>query len=347
MRPPPPCPWRPPPNPETPPRLGALRKGQQVYRRGLPAEVMKVDYEADPPALVVRMRSTGNEVGTDSAHVSLGLEASLRCLAVGVRVCVVDLQARTELNGRHGTLLEFRPDLGRWQVSLVTGNEVVAIRPQHLSVLLTPETEEPPAISAVNTIADPVKPSEESPRLRHVTGQVCEPAEELGPPVWPRDAVVPDISSAPGVLNAFSAAPREPAATGLAELQRPATIVRQQMDVPGSLTCEDVVAFDLPTVEEPATGPATLAARMVETPRRVMGEDSFVAAVPPVLEVSAAEEAVAEVGATESSQRPATVAVQHAKLPCTLADEGAVAMAAPAAEESEGVRQGAAAESGV
>merc|ERR1719155_260603 len=78
-----------PPVIEPPPRLEDLRKGTKVFRRGLLAEVVKIDYEADPPALVVRMIDGGNEVGTEAANLSLDINSSARCLATGVRVMIV------------------------------------------------------------------------------------------------------------------------------------------------------------------------------------------------------------------------------------------------------------------
>merc|ERR1711971_128886 len=93
-----------PPPPAPPPRLEDLRKGDKVYRKLQPAEIVKVDYEVDPPSLVVRMLDDGREVGTTGAHVTLGSEMSQRCLQRGVRVCMVNLQARPDLNGARGTL---------------------------------------------------------------------------------------------------------------------------------------------------------------------------------------------------------------------------------------------------
>jgi len=334
------CPWRPPLNPDKPPRLETLRKGQQVYRRGLPAKVVQVDYEADPPALVVCMCSSGNEVGTDSAHVSLGLEASLRCLAVGVRVCVVNLQGRTELNGLHGTLLEFKADLGRWQVSLVTRNEIVAVRPQHLSVLLTREPEKAQPTSLVKATGNTTRLSEGLTSVDNAAGRPYKPAEELGPPLCPRPAVVPDISSMGVDLDAFGSAAKELATTGHAELQRPATISTQQIDAPCSSTCEDVVAFDLPLLNQSEASESTcLAAEMVEAPQSLTGN---VTEVPSVRELLAADEAGVEVGAADSSQKPLSVATQQPETPY----EGLTVLAAPAAPGTQEVRQGFAAESG-
>merc|ERR1719453_2851361 len=83
--------WQP-PKVEPVPRLEDLKKGAKVYRRGMLSEVVKIDFEADPPALVVRMLEGGHEVGTDAANVSLSKDMSARCLAAKVRVLLMDLQ---------------------------------------------------------------------------------------------------------------------------------------------------------------------------------------------------------------------------------------------------------------
>jgi len=340
VKPTPSCLWRPLPNPDKAPRLETLRKGQQGYRRGLPARVVQVDYEAHPPALAVCMCSSGNQVGTDSAYVSLGLKASLRCLAVGVRACVVNLRGRTELNGHHGTLLEFKADLGCWKFSLVTWNKIVAVRPQHLSVPLTREPEEAQPTSFVKATANTTRLSEGLTGVDTAAGRPYKPAEELGPAVCPRLAVVTDISSMGVDLDAFGSTAKEPATAGHAELQRPATILTQQIDVRCILTCEDAVAFNVPLLNQSvASGSTCLAAEMVEKPQ---SSTSNVTEVPPVRELPVADEAGVEVGAADYSQRPLSITTQQPEMPC----EGLIVLAAPAAPGTGEVRQDSAAESG-
>lgn len=118
-----------------PPKLEELRKGTKVFRKGAPAQVVKIDYEADPPALVVRMLDGGNEVGTDAAHVSLDIDASTNCLSPGIRIIIVELQGRKELNGCRGTLLQYKADVFRWNVEM-DSSEVISAKPRNLSVLL-------------------------------------------------------------------------------------------------------------------------------------------------------------------------------------------------------------------
>lgn len=133
--------WKP-PVVEPPPRLENLRKGTKVYRRGGLAEVVKVDLVADPPACLVRMLEGGNEVGTDASNVSLDADGSAKCHAVGVRVIIVELQGKKELNGCRGVLVQYqnKAAVGRWNVKL-DSSEVVSVKPRNLSVLLdgTPE----------------------------------------------------------------------------------------------------------------------------------------------------------------------------------------------------------------
>eukprot|EP00928_Gymnodinium_smaydae_P077953 TRINITY_DN6150_c0_g1_i1.p1 TRINITY_DN6150_c0_g1~~TRINITY_DN6150_c0_g1_i1.p1 ORF type:complete len:502 (+),score=124.63 TRINITY_DN6150_c0_g1_i1:102-1607(+) len=136
--------------PRPPPRLEDLRKGDKVYRRGEPAEIVKVDYEVDPPSLVVRMLDDGREVGTTGGHVSLRDESSRRCIDVGVAVLLVGLKGRADLNGRRGVIVGYRRDLGRWDVRLTRtaaegSDETVCARPCSISVLLAGVTTEPPA----------------------------------------------------------------------------------------------------------------------------------------------------------------------------------------------------------
>lgn len=140
--------WNPPPEfrapaaPKKPPTWQDLRKGHPVYRKGLPAEIVKVENEVDPPAFVVRMRDSGNEVGTDGKNLSLGLSVSAECLTDGVCVCLVGLQNRTELNGLHGQVAGYRSDLSRWGVTLpCRDNESVHVRQSNISVLLVQDPE--------------------------------------------------------------------------------------------------------------------------------------------------------------------------------------------------------------
>eukprot|EP00927_Polykrikos_kofoidii_P064957 TRINITY_DN6075_c0_g1_i2.p1 TRINITY_DN6075_c0_g1~~TRINITY_DN6075_c0_g1_i2.p1 ORF type:complete len:401 (+),score=71.26 TRINITY_DN6075_c0_g1_i2:108-1310(+) len=128
--------------PELPPRLEDLRKGDKVFRKGQPATIVKVDYEVDPPALVVRMLEDGREVGTTGAHVTLSLEASMRCLQRGIRVCMLGLQTRPELNLARGTIVSFRADLNRWNVKMVSNGDLFCVRSHNMSVLLTGAEEE-------------------------------------------------------------------------------------------------------------------------------------------------------------------------------------------------------------
>ncbi|CAK0890211.1 unnamed protein product, partial [Prorocentrum cordatum] len=150
--------------PERPARLEDLRKGQAVYRKGQPAEIVKVDYEVYPPSLVVKMLETGNEVGTTGDHVSLGEEDSLRCLSEGVRLCLVGVKSRPELNCARGTAREYRAEADRWNVELASG-ELISLRPRCLSVLLAPS---PPAE------ADAAPPP--SPAAAHIGGEAAESA---------------------------------------------------------------------------------------------------------------------------------------------------------------------------
>merc|ERR1711933_531486 len=105
--------------------------------KGLPAEFIQADHEA----LVVRMQESGNEVSTECAQVSLGIEASQHCLSADVRVCLVGLQNRPELNGCRGLVREFQATAQRWTVRLDSTGEVINVNPQNLSVLLAPSAE--------------------------------------------------------------------------------------------------------------------------------------------------------------------------------------------------------------
>lgn len=134
------------------PRWEDLRKGDSVFRKGLPAVITKIDYEITPPGFVVCMEDGGNEVNTDGVNISLSTSRSGRCLQPGVRVCVVGLQNRQDLNGTRGTLVSLNAE-GRWFVSPSGGGDPISVRPQNLSVLLDQVTE-PPSPS-VRTVAQP------------------------------------------------------------------------------------------------------------------------------------------------------------------------------------------------
>lgn len=126
---------------EAPPQplVRDLRIGASVFRKGLPAELIQVDHGA----LVVRMRDTGNEVGTESTQVSLGTEMSQDWFSAGIRVCMVGLQNRAELNGCRGSLIDFKSDSQRWNVKLDSTGEIICANPANLSVLLAPPVEAP------------------------------------------------------------------------------------------------------------------------------------------------------------------------------------------------------------
>jgi len=134
------------------PRWEDLRKGDSVFRKGLPAVITKIDYEITPPGFVVCMEDGGNEVNTDGVNISLSTSRSGRCLQPGVRVCVVGLQNRQDLNGTRGSLVSLNAE-GRWFVCPAGGGDPISVRPQNLSVLLDQVTE-PPSPS-VRTVAQP------------------------------------------------------------------------------------------------------------------------------------------------------------------------------------------------
>eukprot|EP00927_Polykrikos_kofoidii_P064956 TRINITY_DN6075_c0_g1_i1.p1 TRINITY_DN6075_c0_g1~~TRINITY_DN6075_c0_g1_i1.p1 ORF type:complete len:417 (+),score=80.48 TRINITY_DN6075_c0_g1_i1:108-1358(+) len=148
--------------PELPPRLEDLRKGDKVFRKGQPATIVKVDYEVDPPALVVRMLEDGREVGTTGAHVTLSLEASMRCLQRGIRVCMLGLQTRPELNLARGTIVSFRADLNRWNVKMVSNGDLFCVRSHNMSVLLTGAEEEEVGLPAAYDAQEDVKAAGEA-----------------------------------------------------------------------------------------------------------------------------------------------------------------------------------------
>lgn len=136
--------WQP-PVALAPPRLEDLRKGDKVFRKGEPAEVVKMDYEVDPPALVVRMLDDGREIGTIGPKVSLGIEASQRCLKAGVRCILVGLKNRQELNGEKAVVVGFKADVARWNVQLASDDAILAVKPENISVQLANVEDEPQA----------------------------------------------------------------------------------------------------------------------------------------------------------------------------------------------------------
>lgn len=229
---------RPRPKPAVPPRLGELRKGDKVFRRGVEAIVVKIDHEADPPALVVRMVEAGNEVGTDEKHASLGLAASEPCLSVGLRVCVVGLQSRPELNGLRGTVMELPVASGgvlRWSTRLDQTMEVIGVRPRNLSALLTPPPASPtPVLSRTASAAQatspapmstpdvqksvPMAPCDQSPPLLPGGDRGCEPWEACAsssnsPSVLPDG--VPSLARGSACAEGLSAESRTSAPTVL------------------------------------------------------------------------------------------------------------------------------------
>merc|ERR1712048_1553319 len=89
---------------EPPVRMEDLQKGDPVFRKGLPAEVVQAGHEA----LLVRMQDGGNEVNADCTKLSLGMEASQR-----------------------------------WNVRLDSSQEIICAKPRNLSVLFLPSTVTP------------------------------------------------------------------------------------------------------------------------------------------------------------------------------------------------------------
>lgn len=195
--------WRPTLPPRRPPRLEELHKGQEVFRKGAPANVVKIDNEADPPSLVVRMQDGGNEVGTDSAHVSLGVAASDPCLGVGVASRIVGLRAKPELNGMCCQILELmytEQGVARWNVRLDDSGELVAVKPANLSVALSPPLAGPPPPAPAVSVAS----SSQVPPTADV-----DPA----PPPWPSGDAALDPALAP---EARASVPDGPAGTDVA-----------------------------------------------------------------------------------------------------------------------------------
>jgi hypothetical protein len=116
-----------------------LCAGDEVFRKGLPAVFIQADHEA----LIVRMEETGNEISADCGHVSLGVEASWYFIDKGARICLVGLQNRPELNGCHGSLVDFKAEAQRWTVKLDSTGEMLGVNPGNLSALLAPITGSP------------------------------------------------------------------------------------------------------------------------------------------------------------------------------------------------------------
>lgn len=238
--------WTPPVN-KPPPKIEELRKGTKVYRKGALAEVVKVDYEADPPSLVVRMLEGGNEVGTDAAHVSLGPELSACHFAMGVRAVIVELQGRKELNGCRGAILEFKPDVGRWNIKLDSG-EVVSVKPRNLSVLLRNSAEAvPPAQTASAPSSAPAgQAAADSTRC---ASSPSRPMPSMSPPT---SMVGAASSPSPGSGAAFLAsAPSDGATIASSTPPRPCTKaddLRPQdplPSTPGESSPEPIVGSEL------------------------------------------------------------------------------------------------------
>lgn len=242
---------RPRQTPAVPPRLGELRKGDKVFRRGVEAVVVKIDYEADPPALVVRMVEAGNEVGTDEKHASLGLAASEPCLAVGLRVCVVGLQSRPELNGLRGTVIELPVASGgvlRWSTRLDQTNEVIGVRPRNLSALLTPPPESPtPALSRAASAAHAASATPLSMPDAPRSGPMAPSAPcTRSPPLLPRG----DRGSEPWEASAASL----PETSSSASTNEPALLSRGP--APAEVLSHDPADFAFGTeVERPTAVP--------------------------------------------------------------------------------------------
>lgn len=116
-----------------------LSTGDEVFRKGLPAVFIQADHDA----LIVRMEETGNEISADCGHVSLGVEASWYFIEKGARICLVGLQNRPELNGCHGSLVDFNAEAQRWTVKMDSTGEVLGVSPRNLSALLAPITGSP------------------------------------------------------------------------------------------------------------------------------------------------------------------------------------------------------------
>lgn len=200
--------WTPTVPPRQPPRLEQLKKGDKVFRRGQAAEVVKIDYEADPAALVVRMLEGANEVGTDGANASLGLAASGPCLGPGVRVCVVALKSRADLNGARGVLTDLslgQGDVYRWSVRLDKDGEVVACRPRNLSVLLAP----PLRPASVQETRRPQAPVEQAVEQRQHAPSQAETKEAEAKP-QPSAVDRPQQTSSHSPQEPPQEAPQEP-----------------------------------------------------------------------------------------------------------------------------------------
>jgi hypothetical protein len=116
-----------------------LRKGDAVFRKGLPAVFLQADHEE----LILRMDDTGNEISTECVHVSLGVEATQHVLGKGLGICLVGLQNKTELNGCHGSLVDFKADSQRWNAKLDSTDEVLCANPTNFSALLSPSAAGP------------------------------------------------------------------------------------------------------------------------------------------------------------------------------------------------------------
>lgn len=123
------------------PKWEDVRKGDPVFRKGLPAVVVSIDNQDYPPFFVVRMSEAdgGHEVGTEGSNLSLGIDVSRQCLRADLRVCMVGLRNRAELNGRRGNILYCQMETNRWNVVLDGDSEPISANPKNMSLLLAGE----------------------------------------------------------------------------------------------------------------------------------------------------------------------------------------------------------------
>lgn len=120
-------------------RVEDLSTGDAVFRKGLPATFIQADHDG----VIVRMEETGNEISTDFTHVSLGVDASQAVLCQGLRVCLVGLHNKPELNGCHAVVKDFQAEAQRWNVKLDSTEEVLCANPWNLSALVSFSTAAP------------------------------------------------------------------------------------------------------------------------------------------------------------------------------------------------------------
>lgn len=119
---------------QSPARVEDLQTGDPVFRGGEAAQFVKLGHRA----MVLRMQGADTEASCEYSQASLGVEASQQFLAVGARVCMVGLQSKPELNGCHGSLVEYSAQTQRWKVKLDSTGEVIGASPQKLSILFAP-----------------------------------------------------------------------------------------------------------------------------------------------------------------------------------------------------------------